>query len=131
MILGAAACGTPQAPGPDGDGDACQANFAGCSQLEDLTADSATREVKFGGALANTYAPKCMKVKKGQSVTFDGDFKVHPLAQACGPSETIPNVKEGSSQAITFETAGDFGYFCTAHGNPAGGGMAGRILVVE
>ena len=127
VLISIAACGTSTTPG--GDGDACKENFAGCIELDDQTADTAAREVKFGGTLQNNYAPKCMKVKKGQTVTFAGDFKVHPLQQACGANETIPAVSSGDVRTVTFETAGDFGYFCTAHGNPAGSGMAGLIVV--
>lgn len=129
VVVGLSACGgPPPSPGTPEEGQ-CAENFAGCTELEDRTADDASRTIAFGDTLGNTYAPKCLKIKAGQTVTFDGDFTVHPLAHACGPAETIPNVTTGTSEAVTFETSGNYGYFCTRHGNPAGGGMAGRIVV--
>lgn len=128
LMLGATACGDGPTPGPV-DENACSEAWAGCTELQDRTAEDAARTITFGDALGNNYAPKCLRIKAGQTVTFEGDFVVHPLAQACGPADVVPNVTSGTSQAVTFETAGNFGYFCTKHGNPAGGGMAGRIVV--
>ena len=103
------------------------ANFAGCSTFQDVTLGTAT--VSFGGAAGIAYSPKCLKVKAGQMVTFQGGFGVHPLAQACGPAQVITN-GTGTQTAFTFSVAGTYGFYCTLHGSAAGTGMAGALLVV-
>src|SRR5438874_12967078 len=50
---------------------ACADPFAGCTVFDDFTAAGATRIVTFPNS-SFTYAPKCMRVKLGQSVTFNG-----------------------------------------------------------
>ncbi len=112
--------------------EACAANFAGCQSFMDATADNASRAIAFGGALGNEYAPKCLQVRRGQSVSFGGSFQVHPLQQACGVGSSLEGtVSEGMSKEVTLNEVGDFGYFCTVHGTAAGTGMAGLIRVVE
>jgi plastocyanin len=105
----------------------CAASYAGCSTYQDAT--SGTPTITFG--TANLYDPKCVKVKVGQSVTFSGTFAVHPLAQAsCAPAQAITSTSSGSTATFTFNTAGVYGFYCTAHGTPQGAGMAGAIMVV-
>src|SRR5690606_7783131 len=133
MLLAAAASLILTAcPGGEG-GTPCPQAFAGCTSLTDAKADGAERTITFGERLGNAYAPKCLEVKKGQTVTFNGDFDVHPLAAACGTLEDTlgSTVEAGTDSAITFDEAGDFGYYCSKHGTPAGTGMAGFIRVVN
>jgi len=138
-LLALTGCGSDANTLPDGGvATACAAQYAGCQSLTPATAEDAERTIEFGGTAGNTYAPKCLEVKKGQTVTFAGDFQVHPLKSACGTLQgALPEVVDSNAsgstgtKSITFDRAGDFGYFCTAHGNPAGGGMAGFIKVVE
>jgi plastocyanin len=113
--------------GPD---TSCTADYAGCTTFEDHTASGDPRTITFGGTAGNAYVPKCMQVKVGQTVTFSGDFSFHPLQPACGPA--IPSVSPVSATeaTVTFDTAGNYGYFCTRHGTAAGTGMAGAIEVV-
>jgi len=74
----------------DAGAPGCSTGFAGCTTFEDKTG-SASVTVSFGGAAGNTYSPKCIKVKVGTSVTFQGSFTFHPLQQACGPASVITN----------------------------------------
>jgi plastocyanin len=106
----------------------CQA-----AQAVDRTAAGASRTITFDDSLI--YTPRCLKIAVGQSVTFSGSFGNHPLragivrsganpmAQTGNP---VPNVDTGASQMVTFATAGDWAYYCTAH-QP---GMAGVVYVV-
>jgi plastocyanin len=139
-LLAALGCGGSKGAAPDGgvpsdagaplDGGAltaCAASYAGCSQsafdASDFTAPGADRTVSF---TCCEYTPNCLKIKVGQSVTFSGAFSSHPLAQGCGPAALITN----GAGPFTFNTPGDYGFYCTAHGTRSGGGMAGAIQVV-
>lgn len=108
----------------------CKANYAGCSSYQDLTGASATREIKFGGSVGFAYSPKCIKIKKGQSIKFVGSFTAHPLKASCEEAATIPATTSGSSKTVTFNTPGYYNYYCTAHDSGNGSGMAGNIWVV-
>ena len=119
--------GSAGAGGSSGTGGACAASFAGCAAYDDHTAAADTRTIVFTTAM---YTPKCMQIKTGQTVTFSGDFVVHPLMQSCGPAPDVITNGSGTSKTVTFATAGDYGYYCTIHGTPSGGGMAGSISVV-
>jgi plastocyanin len=109
-------------------GTNCPTPFAGCTNYIDWTSSTSTT-INFGGAGGNTYQPNCVKIKSGQSITFAGDFTMHPLAQACGPASVITN-GTGSSTTFKFSGAGTWGYYCTLHGTASGSGMAGSIQVV-
>ncbi len=105
----------------------CRVDYAGCMTY--VTPDGGPT-VDFGGNVGDTYAPKCLRVAKGTTVTFKGDFAAHPLAQGCGTSNVISNGADGTKD-ITFNEAGTWGYYSRAHGQPTGGGMAGAIRVTE
>jgi plastocyanin len=117
--------GTGGSGGTGGTGT-CAAAFAGCTSYMDLTADTANREIAFTFSM---YTPNCIKVQTGQTVTFTGSFAQHPLAQSCGPESVLFNTA-GMSKSFTFATPGNYGYYCTFHGNQMGQGMAGSIQVV-
>ncbi len=106
----------------------CAAAFATCTAPTDLTGSTAI--IQFGGALGTQYSPSCIQIKSGQTVTFSGDFALHPLAQACGPGTLIPAVPSGSSATFSACAPGWYGYYCQNHGASDGTGMAGAILVV-
>jgi plastocyanin len=125
--IGADEASADEATADDGGlpwGD-CAVSFAGCASFVDRTAAGASRTVSFA---PYSYTPACLTILAGQTVTFSGSFGGHPLAQACGPVAVL-GASGGSSAAFTFPTPGIYGYYCTAHGTPSGGGMAGAIYV--
>ena len=97
---------------------------ASCSSFTDLT--STTAIIEFGGAHGNAYVPRCAMVKVNQSVTFDGDFSVHPLSQTSGAA-VIPHTTSGTSLTFSIPTAGTYDYQCDVH---HAAGMTGAIKVV-
>ena len=132
-----AACGG----GSDCSSGTCTSNV--CSQLNgcdlatatDLTA-MATATVTFANGNFS-YAPKCMKVKSGTVVTFNGSFSVHPLIggtvaggvatpAASGPFVPVTNM--GTTKAFTMSSAGTFPYYCMPHA--VSQQMYGTIFVV-
>ncbi len=107
----------------------------------DFTAAPATGtvSVKYGDPIGLVYAPRCVSIAAGQSVTFAGDvssgstFSVHPLRPGGangGPSGTTGNPiaaqDTGSTYTVSFPAAGTFTYFCRTHEQM---GMYGAIQV--
>lgn len=83
-----------------------------------------------------TYAPKCIKVKVGANVTFNGNFASHPttggvvVAGAGTPAMSgpfIPVTNSGTTKAFMMSSAGTFPYYCIPH---AGLNMSGAVFVV-
>ncbi len=117
------------------------AGLNGCSDSTyvDRSAASAARVVTFGGAGGSgafAYAPRCITVAAGQSVTFTGDFSTHPLApgssptaaDAGSPGNPIPRQDTNAvpSVSVTFARAGDYPYYCAYH---YAAGMTGVVRV--
>lgn len=84
-----------------------------------------------------TYAPKCVKVEQGASVTFNGNFASHPLMggevtggyqvpASSGPF--VPVTNSGNTKTVTMSTTGTFPYYCVPHG--VSQSMNGAIFVV-
>jgi len=106
------------------------------SQANGCTAFTAGTDVSF---TFTQYTPACIKVAKGGTVTFKGamasdTFAVHPLQGGAAtetmgtPDDSSPigHVTAGTEKAITFPTAGTFGFYCTAHVSV---GMRGAVQV--
>lgn len=109
--------------GKDAGSDA-PVTLNGCTTFADHTAANDTRTLNWDVTIASS-ADRCMKIKAGQSVTWSGDFGVHPLAQAGGDTPSPIGNGTGTSKTIQFPNAGDFGYVCTVHST-----MRGVIQVV-
>jgi plastocyanin len=103
--------------------------FASCVTFTDATAAGASREIQFPNA-SETYAPDCLRIQAGQTVTFSGAFGSHPLQQECGPAAGVLQASSGNGAAFQLTVPGTYGYYCTQHGSPSGSGMAGAIEVV-
>jgi plastocyanin len=110
-------------------------NYDDCTNVDfdqnDETAPDAGRLIVFSfHANAQQYAPRCMKIKAGESVTWEGDFPDHPLIGAGGD---VPNpvdvamLATGTQGTIAFPKQGWFGFECHVHESPA---EYGAILVV-
>jgi plastocyanin len=79
------------------------------------------------------YAPKCLKVTAGASVTFNGEFAGHPLdkseVRGTVTGNPIVMTNTGSTASFTFPTAGFYAYYCRFHGVDDGQYMDGVIWV--
>jgi plastocyanin len=104
-------------------------------RFEDRSAAGAERVVAFGVAPTPfVYAPKCMRIAAGQSVTFRGAFGTHPLTPGAGPmarmagspGNPVPETSAGMSIDVRFMAPGVYPYFCSQH---VAAGMAGVIEV--
>jgi plastocyanin len=135
-ITTGASCGggAPSSTGAGGSVPAPALN--GCAPTMFVNGSSPA-VVSFGGASGSPlfgYAPACLRITAGESVTFMGDFSVHPMSPGSSPTMTTtgsPNnpikpADSGSSSSVTFPTAGMYPYFCQMH---YAAGMAGVVLV--
>ncbi len=96
----------------------------GCKTFVDESAPGAARKIVWDFPVS-TAANRCMIVKKGQQVAFEGNFMTHPLGPLGGngpnPFSSVPDTGK-----VSFPNAGTFGFACSVH--PA---MLGAIQVVE
>lgn len=121
LALASSACGD------DGGGTAVDARtidadadaINGCTRAgaTDLTAAGAARTIDTVGL---SYSPSCIRIKAGQSVTWNSAFASHPLSSgtpAGGPQAGSPITvtTSGASKTFAFPAAGTFGYFCQVH----------------
>jgi plastocyanin len=96
----------------------------------DYRADAAVRLITFSfDASTDNYAPPCMMIRTGQSVTWQGNFQAHPLGAFNGdPNNPVEDPEAGSipdgSYTRAFANPGWFGYQCQTHAN-----MVGAIMV--
>jgi plastocyanin len=87
--------------------------------------------VTFGTAgPGNAYSPACIKIKTGQSVTWNGNFAGHPLqggsAGTPDPQSPIGLTNSGTMKTVTFSKSGTYPYYCTIHYSV---GMVGTVFV--
>jgi plastocyanin len=97
---------------------------SGCQEQDYVLADQVA-SIAING---RGYTPRCLKVRVGTQVTISASSH-HPLAPQAQALNPIPDSE--STVTVEFLEPGTFGYFCVAHGNDQGEGMAGSILVVE
>lgn len=89
--------------------------------------------------LDNCFVPKVATVAAGteigwlqegiapHSVTFvDADIDSHPDCNASVPGTCMA---DGDEFNATLTDPGEYAYYCVIHGTPAGGGMAGTIVI--
>jgi plastocyanin len=139
---GSGGSGSGGASGSGGSGSGGSTPFtavAPCKAESDYTTTGTT--VMFGGA-TTVYAPKCLKVSAGTSVTFTGadgqTFADHPLTPSAerGTLTGTPIVVTSetiNSKSFTFSTPGYYAYYCLFHGldsaTAADNFMAGVVWV--
>jgi plastocyanin len=137
--------GSPGNPGTGGAGGATPGfmSVSPCLSEGDYLTGTPTAgmpTINFGvnGALA--YDPECLKTPAGSTVTFSGNFGIHPLVPSGlrgnttnNPITVVPSNPDGGTTAnvsFTFPTAGFYAYYCLEHGSTdTGDGMAGVIWV--
>ncbi|NUP06176.1 MAG: hypothetical protein HOW73_08970 [Polyangiaceae bacterium] len=113
---------TSAKPGAAPTGGAAGEIDPACTAFEDRTDENADRTVAWDATLA-TSAERCIKIKVGQAIRWEGDFAKYPMSAAKGDSPTpITNPKDLVSNpgapgeeftAIAFEKAGTFGFSST------------------
>lgn len=80
-------------------------------------------------ALDNSFSPKVLHIKVGQTVTWvDNGTSPHTVT-ADDNSFNSGTFQPGAQYTHTFTQAGTYAYYCALHGGPGGIGMAGTIIV--
>jgi plastocyanin len=109
--------------------DADPYRLNGCVRADavDLTAAAADRRIEQIGI---SYMPECIRIRVGQSVTWNADFVAHPLSSGSPtggpqPGSPITETITGSTKTFTFPAEGVFGFWCEEHG----AAMMGAVYV--
>ena len=107
--------------------------FNNCTEAKFIDATAATNTNITFGTGGFVYAPACVTIGVGRSVTYQGSFSSHPLrtgtpdnSSAGSPNTPIHSTDTGTSLQVTFATAGDYPYYCNFHSSS---GMAGVVRV--
>lgn len=95
-----------------------------CKNFVDRSATSASRTITWDFPVS-TAPERCMIIKKGQDVTFSGDFATHPLGGSGGDTPNPISAHDAAGK-VTFAAAGTFGFQCGNHPS-----MTGAIQVNE
>lgn len=82
--------------------------------------------------IGNSYTPKCLRIKSGSNVTIQASSH-HPLTAFADVNDVQNPFGDQStfttSQTRVMSQVGIYGYYCEAHGDSEGDGMAGIIIV--
>jgi plastocyanin len=97
----------------------------GCTTFEDRTAEGANRTLTWDFSIT-TSPDRCIRIKAGQTVTWEGSLEAHPLLPSGGDSPSPVSGVDTTTGEVTFPSAGTFGYVCDVH--PA---MLGAVEVVD
>jgi plastocyanin len=115
---GAGDSGAKDSGANDSGGADAAASLNGCTTFVDRSAGSRTLTWDTGVSLLPEH---CMLIHAGQSVTWSGDFTVHPIVPQGGDVPTpVTAVNSGVVDTVTFPNAGTYGYQCTIHGYMTG-----------
>jgi hypothetical protein len=85
----------------------CTGTVAGCTTWVDGTTDASKRKVTYSIA-AFAYTPKCLRIRKNQTITFEG-INLWPVTQVCGPAQSFTG-GFGNSRTYSFTAVGLYGY---------------------
>jgi plastocyanin len=88
--------------------------------------------IEFGDAHGFAYVPSNVHIVPNDSVTWSGNFGVHPLRSAS--SEPLDGIPAGPGTfSHTFATPGIYRFYCAVHGIKTGpntvAGMSGQVVV--
>jgi plastocyanin len=75
---------------------------------------------------SNSYNPNPLEVKVGETVTWINDDSVIHTATSTDGTFDSGIMRNGQSFSYTFDTAGEYPYYCTLHPN-----MVGTVVVTE
>lgn len=106
---------TGGSPGTGGDGGAGP-EVNGCTRA---SADDMTGQATVDLTWTLPHQ-QCFVIDAGTAVTWTGDFVLHPLAGGVTgtPDDGSPITgtdQAGASTSVTFDTAGDYPYYCQVH----------------
>lgn len=96
-----------------------------CKTFDDRSASGATRTIAWQFPLPS--ADRCIRIKKGQSVRWNGNFTQYRVAASAGSTQPNPIASfDDASPTVTFPNVGTYGFEC-----PDAPALVGAIDVVE
>lgn len=120
--------GTGGDSGSDAGGDAGAVVVNSCKTFDDRTATGASRTIAWQFPLPA--ADRCIEIKVGQSVTWNGDFAKYGVAASKGPAGgDSPNpisAFDPTAPTVKFPSAGTFGFE-----SPDAPALTGAVKVSE
>lgn len=125
-------CGSSAPPPASAKPNAAVVNGCNGGDYGDHTTEPEPK-VKWDETIVQSF-DRCIKVKVGQTVSYEGDFAKHPLEASGGDAKNpFAGAKERIVDAgkpeertpVAFKSTGVFGYKCTKHPE-----MQGAVLVV-
>ena len=88
-----------------------------------------THIVQFGGSVGFAYSPASFPAVVGDTVTWEGDFSLHPLSSTSVPAGAATwHNGSGSSFKYVIRVAGAYHYQCDIHSSV---GMTGSFTVTS
>lgn len=79
--------------------------------------------------LSNTFAPADLTISTGDTVQWVNSGGIHNVVADDGTFNSGPVSSALWVYEYVFTQAGNYGYYCEAHGGPGGVGMSGTITV--
>jgi plastocyanin len=76
-----------------------------------------------------SFVPATLTISAGTTVTWTNNDPVNHTVTADNGSFDSGVVLPGDSFSFTFNTPGNYLYYCSIHGGPGGVGMSGMIIV--
>jgi plastocyanin len=93
--------------------------------------------IEFGGSVGSAYSPSTVRIHPGGSVTWTGDFGMHPLRSAAAAHPFAHDGAVGVTESFSeaFPAAGVVRFHCAVHGFKLGDnqvtGMSGQVVVTD
>jgi plastocyanin len=96
-----------------------------------LAVDQSVSSCCAASTQTNEFRPKSVTVNVGETVTWTNEAGGFHNVKFDDGSFEEPAQSDPSPWVVkrTFNTAGEFGYYCEEHGNRGGVGMAGTVIV--
>ena len=81
------------------------------------SAQATTHVIQFGGSLGIVYSPNSLNVSVGDTITWEGDFNMHPLSSTSVPTgaNSFSNLSGSGSFSYVVKLAGTYSYQCNIH----------------
>lgn len=114
-------------PAMDADGNVVVLPFA-VTAAEEMSEEG---DVVVISILDSSFDPAELSIPVGTTVRWVNDGQLPHTATADDDSFDSGTLQTGESFEFTFDTAGEYPYYCLLHGGPGGVGMAATLTVTE
>lgn len=119
-------------PAMDADGNVVMLPFALTEEeAMDEAGSEAEGEVVVISMMDSSFDPAELSIPVGTTVRWVNDGQLPHTATADDGAFDSGTLQSGESFEFTFDTPGDYPYYCMLHGGPGGVGMAATLTVTE